>query len=203
MKDAVGAPDVPAARDYPHLHITIDDEDDEPGERRSLKTEQSVRYVPLHPFIVDLGFLDYVSTLREAGHVRVFPTWRPGKTGKYSNPASKWYARLLRDLGLKTAQLTYHSHRHTVIDRMRAAQVDRDARYLICGHSGLSAGEAAPSAQILYGHGLDELFRFLGKEMMKVRFDDIDWSAVPRVPFKAPTRERRRTMSRATPEAAN
>jgi hypothetical protein len=39
--------------------------------------------------------------------------------------------------------------------------------------------------------------------MAKLGFDDVKWSAIPRVPFKASMLERRRAMARATPEAAD
>ena len=44
---------------------------------KSLKNEQSVRLVPVHPELVRLGFVDYCDALRVAGFKRVFPelTW--------------------------------------------------------------------------------------------------------------------------------
>jgi integrase len=50
----------------PHLII-------QPNYLRELKNESSERVIPIHPRLIDLGFLDYVKRMRHEGHGIVFP----------------------------------------------------------------------------------------------------------------------------------
>ena len=40
---------------------------------KSLKTASSRRWVPIHPKLVEVGFLEFVATMKEKGEVRLFP----------------------------------------------------------------------------------------------------------------------------------
>ncbi len=124
------------AKNFPHIHVRLAlDGEVEEGERNSLKSDASVRFVPLHPKLIELGFLDYVQVCRDAGHKRLFPDWTAGKTGKYSNPGSKWASRFLLKSRVKTSQHTFHSFRHTLIDALRLSGVEAEYRYRIMGHT--------------------------------------------------------------------
>ncbi len=88
------------------------------GVTKSIKTGDS-RRVPLHPKLVELGFLDYVKGLRDAGEKRLFPQWSVYST-RASGKAEKWFRQFLRDTGLrdetKGATLTgMHAFRHTLL----------------------------------------------------------------------------------------
>lgn len=43
---------------------------------RRLKGTDSERKVPVHPKLIELGFLEYVRTMRANGHVALFPEWK-------------------------------------------------------------------------------------------------------------------------------
>ena len=91
-----------------------------------LKTPAAERRIPVHPELVRLGFLDFVAAQREAGHERLFPDLPAGALGNYSDPYSKWFARLLTKAGVTSAGAVFHSFRHGWRDRLRAAEVPRD-----------------------------------------------------------------------------
>jgi hypothetical protein len=101
------------------------------------KSEAGVRRVPLHPTIIQMGFLAHVETMRQKGYETIWPGLNP-KGGYLSNRASDWHANLLdRALGKehRTARkIVYHSTRHNFIDRLRAARVPKDVRHAIVGH---------------------------------------------------------------------
>ena len=68
------------------------------AEKRSgkrLKTEQSERFVPLHPQLIAAGLLEYVSNyITERGaNAWLFPKVAPGTTGK--SAFSKWFGRYI------------------------------------------------------------------------------------------------------------
>jgi integrase len=76
-------------------------------EKRSgkrLKTEQSERFVPLHPQLIAAGFLEYVSEqIAERGATAwLFPKVAPGTTGK--SAFSKWFGRYIGHMGSLTVR---------------------------------------------------------------------------------------------------
>lgn len=84
------------------------------GEDQGLKCgSQNRRKVPVHSSLIALGFLDYVSAMRKAKETRVFPTVKKGKS-TFADATGKWYARLLKKVGLKDKSLVLHGLRHTL-----------------------------------------------------------------------------------------
>lgn len=107
---------------------------DEGDSERSLKTLAAVRLVPVHCELLSLGFADYIAGLGGEASDRVFPEWQKGADGYYSSVMSKWFGRLLEDLGLQDRKLVFHSFRHTFIDGLRAAGVEKTLRGALVGH---------------------------------------------------------------------
>ena len=73
------------------------------------KNDQSVRTTPLHPRLVELGFMDYVKDMRSKGHEKLFPrAW-----GTFSGPGdkmSRWFnVTYLPKLGLDGKRVFTHS----------------------------------------------------------------------------------------------
>jgi hypothetical protein len=70
-------------------------EDEDAG--RSVKTENSVRAFPIHPELVRIGFLEFVSHRRTAdgSSARLFPLLTPGSRGGFGEAFSKWFGRYI------------------------------------------------------------------------------------------------------------
>src|SRR5262249_40853088 len=107
----------------------------EDSEVRTLKTASSTRRIPVHPELLRLGFLGFVERQREAGQTRLFPELTVGKYGSASAQYSKRFGRVLRSIGITDKRKVLHSARHTVKDRLRAAQVPADIQNAILGHA--------------------------------------------------------------------
>src|SRR5262249_60833592 len=112
------------------------------SEVRDCKSPSPARRVPVHPELICLGFLDFVERQRAAGQVRLFPELTVGKYGSASAQYSKRFGRLLRSIGITDKRKVLHSARHTVKDRLRAAQVPLDVQNAILGHATGSVGES-------------------------------------------------------------
>jgi integrase len=107
-------------------------------EEQSLKSGAARRKVPVHRCLIEIGLIQHVERLRKRGAVRLFDELQPDTRGYYSGIPSKFYDRMLDrivdpdpdDPGV----LTFHSARHTVISRLRAAEVREDVAKDIVGH---------------------------------------------------------------------
>jgi len=106
------------------------------GSGQSLKTKASRRRIPLHPRIIDLGFLDYVKRVAGGGHARLFPGLdATGEAGDPISAWSKWWGRYTRSLGIVDARKVFHSFRHGFKDALRRGRVAEDDQLWIMGHS--------------------------------------------------------------------
>lgn len=110
-------------------------------EGRNLKNEASVRRVPLHPALIDEGFLAYVSNLPDGSPL--FPDAEPDRYGKRSAGVSKILGRWIRKLGITDRRkVANHSWRHRFADLCRRAGIPRDIRFALDGHTSDDVGDS-------------------------------------------------------------
>lgn len=115
------------------------------------------RSTPLHPWLIDKGFLDLVNGDTDG---YIFP-------GEDNTKLSSWFKRLLMKLGFYEPRLTVlHSLRGTWIDLMREARLPQDVRRAVTGHSSRDVQDA------VYGEGLQRIPEILFEEIKKV---DLSW----------------------------
>jgi integrase len=103
----------------------------------SIKTETSLRDVPIHSAVIREGFLDYVSGLKFGP---LFPMITPDRHGKRSDNASAIVNPWMRGIGITDPRKTFHSHRHTVKTLLRGKLVPEDVNDAITGHSNAKIG---------------------------------------------------------------
>jgi integrase len=163
-------------------------EDDEVG--RSLKTETSVRAVPVHPELARIGFIDFVECARRSGGetARLFPKLDQGSKGGFGEAFSKWFGRYKRALGIDNEKSVFHSFRHGFKDALRAAGVNEDVNDALTGHSGGNT--------VARGYGSDDMVRRFGFHTLsaaveKARYPGLDLSHLQWAPpEKSKHRER-------------
>ena len=106
------------------------------GEEKTIKTVSSVRRVPVHPFLIEMGLLAHVDQQRKKGPKgRVFPDINPGKDGYFSAAFSKWFSRYASQVGVKTAKTSFHSFRHNFKDALVHAGVGETFAKALMGHA--------------------------------------------------------------------
>ncbi|MDX0356746.1 tyrosine-type recombinase/integrase [Sinorhizobium medicae] len=112
------------------MHITTEGDGD-----KSVKTDGSMRVVPVHKELVKLGFLDYHADMREAGHTRLFPLAERNERGQMMADFSRDFPRYLTKIGLKSGRgLSLYSFRHGVADALRrAGHLDEQFGFIL-GH---------------------------------------------------------------------
>ncbi len=118
----------------------------EPGDGKRVKTGSSRRRIPLHPELIRLGFLDFVTRQRTAGHARLFPELRATRLGFLTAVFSTWWGRHTHELGITDPRKTFHSFRQGWKDAARAVMPE-EHHDAITGHSNGSVGRS-------YGQGV-------------------------------------------------
>jgi integrase len=100
--------------DTPIPYISINDE----GEDKGVKTAAGLRDVPIHPKLIELGFLDYVRYLRTLPERktdgRLFGDLQYVEGRGYGHQASQWFGNFLDKLGITEKPYVFHSFRHLV-----------------------------------------------------------------------------------------
>lgn len=84
-----------------------------PENGKSVKTPSSKRIIPIHPLLLELGFLDYVDAQKRAGKRALFPGLRPEKATRAGENLGEWFSRYLEYIGMKRERLSFHSFRHS------------------------------------------------------------------------------------------
>ena len=112
----------------PFMNITDE------GEDQGLKNEGSKRRLPVHSSLIHLGFMEYVDSIKTAGHTRLFPQLKHGANG-YSDSVGKFFSRLVTKAGLSDPALVLHSLRHGGITKLTSAGVAHNVCEMIAGHS--------------------------------------------------------------------
>lgn len=113
-------------------------------EGASIKNDSSVRRVPLHPKLIEEGFLEYVRSLPENGPL--FPSLRPDKFGSKGGNATKRIGPIVRGLAGITPSLAdkrlspNHSWRHRLIEECRRIPIRQDIEDALTGHAQEGSG---------------------------------------------------------------
>jgi site-specific recombinase XerD len=114
----------------------IDIQIDKSEEGRSVKTSESMRSVPLHPAILDEGFLEYLASLSK-GEKYLFPgPWTDQHGDRTKTPANRlrdWIHKQLPEADWSRLSPN-HSFRHWLTSECRRASIDGDHQRIITGH---------------------------------------------------------------------
>jgi integrase len=106
------------------------------GLRKSLKTKNSKRIIPVHSDLIKYGFLDYVASIKQEGYTRLFPELSyDASEGGYGRALGRWVNEvLLPHLSIKRPNVVFHSFRHTINYKLHAAGVSAIMVNYITGH---------------------------------------------------------------------
>ena len=101
---------------------------------KSIKNTTSIRFTPMHPLLIELGFLEYVEAVKRKRWKKLFQ-YIPPTDGKYSHKVSQWFSDHLKECGVKTTRKTFHSFRYTVIGRLKGLGFTEELANAIAGHT--------------------------------------------------------------------
>jgi integrase len=105
----------------------------EEGDDKSVKTAQSVRVVPVHSRLLDLGLLEFVSSRRGNGEEKLWPNLTKTANG-YGSAISKHFNRRLRNIGIEDRKLVLYSLRHNVTTQLANKGIEAYLIERLVGH---------------------------------------------------------------------
>jgi len=162
----------------PHFNVLslVDDEDEldvaakptKADDGRRVKSAAGRRLIPVHPTLIEIGFLDFVASRRKRSgkDVQLFPELKPDKSGRYSDAISKRLNRRIRDgLKITNPRYTAYSLRHNFRDACTASGVSEEARKKAMGHQ-------LEGMDGVYGNPL--LLRHESDAVAGIRYPDVD-----------------------------
>lgn len=133
---------------------------------KRLKTQNSLRKVPIHPELIRIGFLDYVEA---AGREWLFPDMPCRDAPKMSDQFSKGFRTFLKPTGIWVPRRkVFHSFRNAFNDVLREADVRLEFREQIMGWVDYKKMDNR------YGHG--HLIKRLYDEVSRVAYQGLDLS---------------------------
>lgn len=132
-----------------------------------VKTVSSRRDVPIHDFLFQAGFRDFLTTALEKPEERLFPEVKQDTRGYYSDCFQKWFTRYLNYCKVKKPRGSFHSFRHNFRDAMREANLDVDSVRALGGWKRTSIDEK-------YGGG--HTLPTLKKAIDQVKYPKLDLS---------------------------
>jgi integrase len=114
----------------------LDIQDDTEG--NSLKNEPSRRLVPIHPTLIQLGFMDYCADVRAlpdaTNLTRLFPFLNKYEQG-FADVPSQRFTELLRAMKIHITRVkTLYSFRHTLNGLLKQKAVPMEWREMFIGH---------------------------------------------------------------------
>jgi integrase len=101
-----------------------------------LKNKFANRSIPIHPRLIELGFLDYLADVRAEGFDRVFPSLRWTEAAGYGDTVSDMFSTFLRQkVKITERRKVFHSFRHYFCDQANSLTKHEFARIFdITGH---------------------------------------------------------------------
>ena len=107
----------------------------EDTEETKVKTENAIRKVPLHPQLIDLGFIDYMTAQKKSKRGRLFWELSEDRDGFASHVSRHYNQRFLPAVGVwKKYTKVLYCTRHTFINKLYSEMVDENVIKVLIGH---------------------------------------------------------------------
>ena len=110
-------------------------------EDKLIKSQSSIRRVPIHKKIIEAGFLQYVESIKDNPTKRVWQSLKKSSKSKnsgdgyYSTQLSNWFRVYRNKIGITDKNRTFHSLRHNFINNLKQQRVDLIEIKQLSGHS--------------------------------------------------------------------
>ncbi|WP_462147441.1 site-specific integrase [Pseudoalteromonas gelatinilytica] len=106
------------------------------GEGQSVKTDASLRHIPICNHLIELGFVDFVNTKNDL----LFGEVPTDKYGKRTTAVTKWWRGVMKLVDVNNSQ-PFHGFRHSLKTNMRTLGIPDTVSDAVTGHAGKSEGD--------------------------------------------------------------
>jgi len=114
--------------------IDINENPNKHGEHiKHVKNQPSLRRIPIHPKLMEMGFIQYFEQVKKQGHERVFYQFPNGRDG-FGRQTGDWFNRNIKRVLSNSDKKSFHSTRHTLIQRLKNVSADPHKLKAIVGH---------------------------------------------------------------------
>lgn len=140
------AGDIREYNGFPHLSVVcLEDDDNESDvqaqreakeDGRLVKTAAGRRLIPIHPALIQAGFVRFVESRRARGGdtTPVFRDLKPNRHGHWSAAITKRLNRRIDSVKITNPRYSVYSFRHTFADACRTAGIPKETRMKFMGH---------------------------------------------------------------------
>ena len=105
-----------------------------------VKNAGAIRLIPIHPFLMDLGFLKYAQS-RSDPKALLFPDLKPNGEDRHGAKWGEWFSTYRRSIGLKDGRKVFHSLRHTFKDYCRGSKIEERVQRQLMGHAPIDVAD--------------------------------------------------------------
>lgn len=124
--------------------------------------------MPLHPRLVDVGFLRFVDRRCAEGEERLFPDLERDIYDRYTQVASRRCNTIINRVS-RDPTIVFHSFRHLFKDICRSTDVLESVNDQLTGHLPVTVGAR-------YGRGAS--LKTLAGEVERLNFEFVDWEPI-------------------------
>lgn len=154
-----------------YLADIVDDDRSNPGRWRFMilakeadqrvKNPSSLRSIPIHPKLIELGFPTYLEDVKSLGYKRVFPTLRHTEASGYGDSVSEFFLGYLREkVQITDSSRVFHSFRYYFSNQMfRYSQKERMHIVGMTGHAREGVFERTYAGELHYPEKLNILMK--------------------------------------------
>lgn len=135
------------------------------------KNANARRMVPIHPKLIELGFLEYAKSIQSQGFAFLFPYLVDSANGKGKNAGRQFSVYMRDDLKITNDRKVFHSFRHTTITRFNSLHVNEAHIKQIVGHE--DGGKSVHLNIYTHDVGLKSLEESMNKLHFNIDFDGI------------------------------
>lgn len=120
----------------PCLAISEEEEKEEEEGTKNIKNENSMRIIPIHPFLLKQGFWDYVEARRKTGEKKLFSLGKRHPKNGYTQTVAKFYTPLIKKkMGLPYSLKHCRKTFETKFNNMDITNLENKIQFRITGRA--------------------------------------------------------------------
>jgi Phage integrase family. len=143
-----------------YLDLINDNSSDGSGQKQ-IKSDAGRRAIPLHPTLVQLGFVDYCSSIPKSKKRVFHDIYAPD--GRAAKQYSRSFGDTLKALNAKTPKTSFHSFRHNFKDALSRAGIYGPPVKALMGHAVEGVNDAT--------YGSELTVQMLHQYIAKIEYD--------------------------------